>query len=357
MKSKILKIICALISAVLLFSCIGITAFADEADTTKPRFYGPNPPVDGGIYCISKSIGVTDENFDRVEVDGIQVSVTHPNAGYYFTVSEPGEHEIIVYDKSGNTLPVHITINADHTFGEWVQTKEPTCLQRGNWERACKYCVKKELRSTTDAEFDLHHLWGEPTFTWSEDGKTASAAFVCERSEEHTKVVEADITAAVKVPASCTEKGTTAYTATVTLDGNEYTDIKEIQDIAPLGHNWQNGVCTQCGVKQPVTDNGKDEPETQPAAHEHSYGEWKYDKTNHWRECACGERIEVNAHTYKDGKCTVCKAVDPNYKSTSPATGNDFDLVLPVSFIALSGFAIVVICAVSRKRASKCSGK
>ena len=51
--------------------------------------------------------------------------------------------------------------------------------------------------------------------------------------------------------------------------------------------------------------------------HEHSYGtDWKYDATNHWHECSCGEKKDVAAHTFgentvKDGKvvqiCSVCK--------------------------------------------------
>ncbi len=56
--------------------------------------------------------------------------------------------------------------------------------------------------------------------------------------------------------------------------------------------------------------------------HEHAYGtEWKYDETNHWHVCECGEKSEIAAHTFgewkassKDGKverkCTVCEYVE-----------------------------------------------
>ena len=61
-----------------------------------------------------------------------------------------------------------------------------------------------------------------------------------------------------------------------------------------------------------------------PAAdgHTHKYGtEWKYDETNHWHECECGNKADITAHTFKqiidkeatatekDSKheeCTVC---------------------------------------------------
>ena len=67
-----------------------------------------------------------------------------------------------------------------------------------------------------------------------------------------------------------------------------------------------------------------------PAAdgHTHKYGtEWKYDETNHWHECECGEKADITAHNFKwivDRKatttekgskheeCTVC-----GYKKTA----------------------------------------
>ena len=67
-----------------------------------------------------------------------------------------------------------------------------------------------------------------------------------------------------------------------------------------------------------------------PAAdgHTHNYGtEWKYDETNHWHECECGNKADITAHNFKwivDRKatttekgskheeCTVC-----GYKKTA----------------------------------------
>ena len=67
-----------------------------------------------------------------------------------------------------------------------------------------------------------------------------------------------------------------------------------------------------------------------PAAdgHTHKYGtEWKYDETNHWHECECGNKADITAHNFKwivDRKattaekgskheeCTVC-----SYKKTA----------------------------------------
>ena len=62
--------------------------------------------------------------------------------------------------------------------------------------------------------------------------------------------------------------------------------------------------------------------------HNHNYGtEWKYDETNHWHECECGNKADITAHTFKQiidkeatatekgskhEECTVC-----GYKKTA----------------------------------------
>ena len=74
-----------------------------------------------------------------------------------------------------------------------------------------------------------------------------------------------------------------------------------------------------------------------PATHSHSYGtDWKYDDTNHWHECECGDKADVAAHSAsewivdtaatetaegaKHKECTVCKNVLET--ATIPATGS-----------------------------------
>ena len=38
--------------------------------------------------------------------------------------------------------------------------------------------------------------------------------------------------------------------------------------------------------------------------HEHSYGDWQKDKTQHWKECRCGKKTEVGNHTFDDWTIT-----------------------------------------------------
>ncbi|MCC3660095.1 hypothetical protein LLP35_09595 [Ruminococcus albus] len=75
-----------------------------------------------------------------------------------------------------------------------------------------------------------------------------------------------------------------------------------------------------------------------PPSHTHSYGtEWKYDDTNHWHECECGDKANIAAHSAsewivdtaatetadgaKHKECTVCKKVLET--APIPATGSN----------------------------------
>ena len=60
-------------------------------------------------------------------------------------------------------------------------------------------------------------------------------------------------------------------------------------------HTYANGKCIKCGAIDPN------------AKCQHTKVINKYDSTYHWKECvACGEKIDKETHNYKNGECTVC---------------------------------------------------
>ena len=141
-----------------------------------------------------------------------------------------------------------------------------------------------------------------------------------------------------------------------------------------------------------------------PAAdgHTHKYGtEWKYDETNHWHECECGNKADITAHNFKwivdkeatttekgskHEECTVCgykkTAVDipvtdfrnssddqPNkpintvssesssadqtikpINTASPKTGNTDNMILWIVLLIAGGGAFITATAVDRKK-------
>lgn len=90
------------------------------------------------------------------------------------------------------------------------------------------------------------HSYGKPVWNWSEDGKTCTVTFTCEKDETHKETPVVKVTSAVKKPATCTETGVTTYTATVEFNGQTYTDTKDVADIPATGHSYDNGKCTVC---------------------------------------------------------------------------------------------------------------
>lgn len=96
------------------------------------------------------------------------------------------------------------------------------------------------------------HTWGNPVWNWSEDGKTCTVTFTCQNDETHKETPTVTVTSAVKTPATCTETGVTTYTAIVGLNGQTYTDTKEVANIPATGHRYENGKCTVCSAVDPA---------------------------------------------------------------------------------------------------------
>ena len=96
------------------------------------------------------------------------------------------------------------------------------------------------------------HTWEYPVWNWSEDGKTCTVTFTCQNDETLLSDPEVKVTSAVKTAATCTETGVTTYTATVEFNGKTYTDTKDVADIPATGHSYENGKCTVCSAVDPA---------------------------------------------------------------------------------------------------------
>lgn len=138
-----------------------------------------------------------------------------------------------------------------------TETKAPTCTEAGNEEywycETCKKYFSDESGTTpTIPEENVipatGHSYGEPEWNWSEDGKTCTVTFTCENDATHKETPEVKVTSAVKKAATCTETGVTTYTAAVEFNGQTYTATKDVADILAVGHSYENGKCTVCGA-------------------------------------------------------------------------------------------------------------
>ncbi len=132
-------------------------------------------------------------------------------------------------------------------------------------------------------------------------------------------------------PEDLPEEVTTAMPDKKVLHGSEYY-LPECEFIAPEGKQfkaWQiDG--TEYPVNDPVTVTAditaKALWEDAPPSHEHSYGDWSRDGTNHWHECTdddCPNREEsINdkaAHVYTDDADTTCDVCGYERTVTPPS--------------------------------------
>lgn len=177
------------------------------------------------------------------------------------TAISAGTATITATAKDGSGVSASCTLTVTH--GKMVQTpkKDATCTVDGTEEYwTCEICGKHfEDESgtipTTPEENKIQatgHSYGEPVWSWSEDGKNCTVTFTCEKDENHKKTPKVKITSAVKTPATCTEAGVTTYTATVEFNGKTHTDTKDVADIPAIGHKL-----TKTEAKAPTsTDTG-----------------------------------------------------------------------------------------------------
>lgn len=140
-----------------------------------------------------------------------------------------------------------------------ISTTPATCTVDGKTVYTATFSSNLFTTQTKEVTIDkLGHTYGAPVWSWSEDGKTATATFTCTRegctaeTTGHAQTVTATVSGKQNVAPTCTDKGTTTYTAKVTFETKDYTDTKDVQDIKALGHKLTKtaakaATCTEAG--------------------------------------------------------------------------------------------------------------
>ena len=135
----------------------------------------------------------------------------------------------------------------DHTHVQNVEatvtdtTVAATCTTAGKTTYVANVNFNgKDYSETNEFIIDAFgHEWGEPSWTWGiqDDGTVlGTATFICANDETHVESASATATSQT-TPATCTEKGKTVYTVTVTFYEKKYTATTEVE-INPTDHDW-----------------------------------------------------------------------------------------------------------------------
>lgn len=128
-------------------------------------------------------------------------------------------------------------------------------------------------------------------------------------------------------------------------------------------HTWNDGLvttqpteeaqgektfaCTVCGATktQPI--------EKLPHVHTFDMANWEKDDTNHWHECDCGEKVEIEAHTYGDYSEKTPAGIDQDKQYSRKCTECQYEDVLTFDNTKTNGTYCVAITQVINANSEK----
>jgi len=224
-KNRGITLIALIITVILLLILVGVSV---NVIIKGNLFSNAQKAVDGTNAKVNEQQTIMDElmnEWDEIEKDYCSHIWKDGEMLLQPTCTTTGKKQMVC-ENCGNLLEVEIPalghnyVNRvctrcgekepgceNHTFGDWVITKNATCVAEGSKKRTCTVCGVEEVETIPATGV---HTYGE----WK-----------------------------VTKQATCTADGT--KTKTCTGCGATQTEV-----IAKLGHNFVNRVCTRCGEKQ-----------------------------------------------------------------------------------------------------------
>ena len=244
-------------------------------DKTAPVIEGV---TDGEEYNTPQSVTVTDENLERVTVNGTAV-ILRDNQ---FTLEAADDAQtIIATDKAGNTTTVTVTVNTGAEDAKEVAAAKCVVEEALAGYTASNATTKEEIQNIADTALGKAGITG----------------------------VTVTVTGFTKTEATTAAAGTVS--ADIVISRKNATDsIRVDKTIAKLEQS-----------------------------HTHKFGTaWESNETSHWHECDCGEKSEAFAHQFgewitdkeatknEEGlKHRVCQTCGYEERETIPADTNQPD--------------------------------
>ena len=224
-KNRGITLIALIITVILLLILVGVSV---NVIIKGNLFSNAQKAVDGTNAKVNEQQTIMDElmnEWDEIEKDACSHKWKEGEILLQPTCTTTGKKQKVC-ENCGNLLEVEIPalghnfVNrvctrcgekepgcTTHTYGDWVITKNATCVAEGSKKRTCTVCGVEEVETIPATG---EHTYGE----WK-----------------------------VTKQATCTADGTKTKTCTG-------CGATQSQVIAKLGHNFVNRVCTRCGEKQ-----------------------------------------------------------------------------------------------------------
>ena len=193
------------------------------------------------------------------------------------------------------------------------------------------------------------------------------------------------------VPATCTEEGNYDEVVYCSVCGEELSRTPKVEPAKghtpgePVKENVVPATCTTKGSYDEVVycsvcnaEISRIAKETDLIPHDVSSVDWSSDETNHWKECGCGTKVDIEAHTAgkpvkenivaatctEEGSydevvyCSVCNREMSRTKKTYKATGHKEATPVKENIVAATcteagSYDEVVYCSVCKEELSR----
>lgn len=179
------------------------------------------------------------------------------------TCDAPGEYVYVCTNADCDHEQKEDKAQLKHVFENHpLETVYPDCTTGGHDHQKCDLCGQDIVSNSTNP---LGHNFAvaENGWTWNEDRTAVTVDLVCRNNSAHTKQVKAVISEKVEA-ATCTGSGYVLYTATISHNGNTFTESVMV-NLDAVGHqtsgDWEHNsnkhyrVCSVCGEKADMTDH------------------------------------------------------------------------------------------------------
>lgn len=246
-----------------------------------------------------------------------------------------------------------------------------TCTAAGTITYTATFTNSAFTAQTKDVDTAAKgHTYGtDATYTWNDDNTVCTASGTCTAC--NTPCTETATITSSTTPATCTEAEKTTYTATF-ANTTLTTQTKTIDGAAAKGHTYGEATYTwndethECTAKRTCTVDGCTHEETETVTATASEdtatctaaGKITYTATfTNTAFAVQTKNVDTAAkgHDYKDGKCTVCEAADPDYtKEDNSGEGNATEeksgcgssisatsAIIPLLLVALASVVII----------------
>lgn len=185
--------------------------------------------------------------------DGAKVEMTNIGRNGPNTVTQTRQDNQWVTNGDTEQTPE----KCKHSKGEYAaEHVYPNCTETGSQTYRCISCGEITRVETLAVNPSRHnYVWVKFPATCTKDGYSVYTCSRCGKPQtgNHAYIVKAPGHKPVEITVdpTCTESGYTVKKCT--RCGEEEG---ERTDIAPLGHEYKNGVCTRCGAPEPQENGG-----------------------------------------------------------------------------------------------------